>query len=309
MSTPARLGAFAAVLVAVLLGGLGLGRAVGPVAGDAVARHGAEDAGHGVDPADGEHGASAEGGHAASGSVLSGLSVALDGYVLRPGATTLQAGTSTFRFLVEGPDGRPVVAYDQTHERELHLVVVRRDGEGFQHLHPQRRTDGTWETPLTLGPGAHRAYADFAPAGEAARTLAVDLLVPGPLEPQPWPDPATTAAFDGPADGLEVRLDGGLRPGEESELAFTVTRGGAPVDLEPYLGARGHLVALREGDLGYLHVHADGDALSFAATAPTAGRYRLYLQVQVDGVVRTADLTALAEDHAHEDAAHEEDSA
>src|SRR5438477_3662407 len=28
--------------------------------------------------------------------------------------------------------------------------------------------------------------------------------------------------------------------------------------LQPYLGAYGHLVALRDGDLAYLHVHPDG---------------------------------------------------
>jgi hypothetical protein len=289
MSAPARLAGFAAVLAVVLLAGLGIGRAVGPVAGEPVDRH---DAGS----AHGQHADDEGAGDHAEAPELSGLAVALDGYVLRPGATTLPAGGAPFRFVVEGPDGRPVVDYDQTHDRELHLVVVRRDGSGFQHLHPERRADGTWETDLVLGPGAHRAYADFAPAGLEARTLAVDLLVPGAVDPQPWPDPADVVR----AGDLDIRLDGALRPGEPSRLSFTVTRAGAPVDLEPYLGARGHLVALREGDLGYLHVHAEQDALDFTATAPTAGRYRLYLQVQVDGVVRTADLTALAENHQHE---------
>ena len=30
-------------------------------------------------------------------------------------------------------------------------------------------------------------------------------------------------------------------------------------DLQPYLAAYGHLVALRQGDLAYLHVHPDGE--------------------------------------------------
>ena len=43
-------------------------------------------------------------------------------------------------------------------------------------------------------------------------------------------------------------------------LTATVTQDGEPVtDLQPYLGAYGHLVALRDGDLGYLHVHPDGE--------------------------------------------------
>ena len=70
---------------------------------------------------------------------------------------------------------------------------------------------------------------------------------------------------------------------------------GAPAALERYLGAYGHLVALREGDLGYLHVHPvatpTGDTVTFWVTAPGPGRYRMYLDFQVAGVVRTAEFT------------------
>jgi hypothetical protein len=76
--------------------------------------------------------------------------------------------------------------------------------------------------------------------------------------------------------------------------------------VEPYLGAGGHLVALREGDLAFLHVHpADhghertgtkaaathDDAIGFAATFPTAGRYRLFLQFKHEGRVETVAFT------------------
>jgi hypothetical protein len=81
--------------------------------------------------------------------------------------------------------------------------------------------------------------------------------------------------------------------GEESELDFHVTLDGDEVDdLDEYLGARGHLVALRDGDLAYLHVHADEEELHFGATFPTAGAYRLFLQFRHDGEVRTAAFTA-----------------
>jgi hypothetical protein len=70
-------------------------------------------------------------------------------------------------------------------------------------------------------------------------------------------------------------------------------------DLQPYLAAYGHLVALRQGDLAHLHVHPDGvpgdgvipagPAIEFVAEVPSAGTYRLFLDFQHDGVVRTAD--------------------
>ena len=82
-------------------------------------------------------------------------------------------------------------------------------------------------------------------------------------------------------------------------LTVRLTRDGLPVTLlEPYLGAYGHLVALREGDLAYLHVHPHGEEpetgqtsgpeVAFEVTAPTPGRYLLYLDFQVDGQVHTA---------------------
>lgn len=297
MSTPVRLVAFLALLAAVLLGGLGLGRAVGPLspveagAGhtEPAAPHGG-DAGHEDDGAghaeDGASHADADDGHG-DPTGITGLAVSQDGFTLRPATTTLSLGTSDFRFTVAGPDG-PLTDYDPTHERDLHLVVVRRDATGFQHLHPVQDDAGTWSTPLTLDrPGPYRVYADFAPAGEPARTLAVDVVVPGKYLPEPPAEPTTTAQ----ADGYDVALTGDLADGA---LTFTVTRDGRPVDdLEPYLGAGGHLVVLREGDLGYLHVHPVGEQalgpdVVFEAEAPSEGRYRLFLQFQHDGAVRTA---------------------
>ena len=89
--------------------------------------------------------------------------------------------------------------------------------------------------------------------------------------------------------------------GSPTELTVTVTKDGKPVTtLQPYLGAFGHLVALRDGDLAYLHVHPEGDEpkpgqnggpqVKFATDVPTAGRYLLYLDFQVDGQVHTAEF-------------------
>ncbi|MDP9870255.1 hypothetical protein J2S55_009521 [Streptosporangium brasiliense] len=81
-----------------------------------------------------------------------------------------------------------------------------------------------------------------------------------------------------------------------------MSKDGKPVtDLQPYLGAYGHLVALRTGDLAYLHVHPDGEPgdgrtapgpeITFYAEVPSRGDYRLFLDFQHEGTVRTADFT------------------
>jgi hypothetical protein len=100
-------------------------------------------------------------------------------------------------------------------------------------------------------------------------------------------------------DGYTVELEGDLSAGAEAELSLRVSRDGRPVtDLQPYLGAYGHLVALREGDLAYLHVHpveptdgttpAPGPHVAFAATAPSPGSYRLFLDFRHGDTVHTA---------------------
>jgi hypothetical protein len=228
-----------------------------------------------------------------------GLGVSAAGYSLRIGPSQLQRGEAReLRFAVEEA-GAPVTEFDELHERRMHLIVVRRDGSGFRHLHPEMDAAGTWSVPVEFDQaGVYRAFADFS-VGGGQQTLSSDLFVSGGgFEARPFPAPRPLAE----THGYEVRLDAGDPvAGEPSELDFTVSRGGRPVDdLAPYLGAKGHLVALREGDLAFLHVHPQEghevavDEIEFAATFPTAGRYRLYLQFRHEGVVRTAEFTVVA---------------
>lgn len=225
-----------------------------------------------------------------------GLGISADGRTLQLGVTQFERGRAgNLRFTIEDADGQPVTGFDELHERRMHLIVVRRDGAEFRHLHPEMDADGTWTVPVRFDqPGVYRAFADFSADGEQ-ETLAGDVFVSGgTFEAQPFPAPQ---ALDS-ADGYEVRLAAGEpHAGEHSELRFTVSRDGHPVDdLAPYLGAQGHLVALREGDLAFLHVHPEGgdgpaDEVVFDATFPTAGRYRLYLQFKHEGVVHTVEFT------------------
>lgn len=277
MNTPARLLTYGAVLALVAGGGWAVGATVG--SGDVdtvVAREGAEK--------------SAQPG---------GLASSEGGYAFVPARTTLASGPAEqFSFRIIGPDGAPVTDFAVEHEKRLHLIVVRRDTASFQHVHPELAADGTWTTPLRLErPGSYRAFADFVPAGGDGMTLGVDLAVPGDFRPTPF-GPSRTAEVD----GYQVRLLGDLVPGKSSKVTLSVTTDGRPVtDLEPYLGAYGHLVALRGGDLAYLHVHPDGEPddgktrpgpeVTFYAEVPSAGNYRLFLDFKHGGTVRTAEFS------------------
>jgi hypothetical protein len=225
-----------------------------------------------------------------------GLSVTQDGATIAPAASVVSVGRrQSLRFRVLGEDGSALRSgYEIEAQRLMHVIVVRRDLTGYQHVHPAMAADGTWSVPLTLAePGAYRVFADFQ-RDCRKYVLAADLVAPGDFRPLPLPAPATTAT----ADGYRIRLEhSALRAGQDAPLRFTVSRGGRPVrHIEPYLGARGHLVAVRQGDLGYLHVHPEehrdaADAIPFSADFTSAGSYRLFLQFRSDGSVHTAAFT------------------
>jgi hypothetical protein len=216
-----------------------------------------------------------------------GLRLVIDDPQRRPGAA------DELRFRIVDRDGRAVRDFDIEHTKRMHVIVVRRDLTGFQHLHASMGPDGTWSTPLRLpDAGSYRVFADFSHAGRPT-TLAGDLRVDGAADLQALPAPQPVATSDG---GYDVRLAAGAaRPGRETMLRFTVSKDGRPVAVEPYLGAGGHLVALREGDLAFLHIHpfehANGGSIGFEATFPTEGSYRLFLQFRVAGRVQTVAFT------------------
>lgn len=296
MKAPARLGLYGLALAVVFAGAAVTANAVVPAetvqnwtAETTTNDHVGED-----DMATGEHD-----GHDAEQSSL-GLGLAQDGYQLTAVSAPHETGAEgELSFAVTGPDANPVTDFEPDHDKELHLIAVRADGQHFRHVHPDMGQDGEWSIPWQWEQaGTYRVFADFVPSetGEAV-TLSTAVQVAGHYAPDPATEPVTRTTVD----GFDVSVEGDLSAGESSELTITITRDGQPVtELQPYLGAFGHLVALRDGDLAYLHVHphgqepqageTSGPKIVFEATTPTPGRYLLYLDFQVDGQVHTAPL-------------------
>ncbi|UYM07127.1 hypothetical protein [Solicola gregarius] len=298
MNTPTRVTAFVIGVAAVFAAAAGIGTAVGPLDDTAAATD-----------AMGDHGGDAGAGHNESGhgtgasgveELPGGLMVSQSGYTLDLEQSHVRPARSVpLRFRILGPEGEPVTSYTKEHGKDLHLIVVRRDMAGYQHVHPTLGSDGTWAVDLDLPTaGEYRVFADFAPAGAEGITLGADLAVEGTYEPHTLPEPTgSTQVGD-----YTVTLDGKLAVGESSPLTLLVSRNGEPVtDLQPYLEAYGHLVALRDGDLAYLHVHPDGapddgetrpgPKIRFFAEVPSTGSYRLFLDFKHGDEVRTAEFT------------------
>ena len=270
MNTTTRLAGFGVALVAILGVGAGLGAAVGP---DVV-------------PAEAE----------APAPIGQGVVAAAEGYRLVPTSTDLDPAGGAFRFAIDDQEGEAVAAFTPIHERNLHLIVVSRELTTFLHVHPTLAADGTWSIDLPpLAAGSYRAVADFQIDGGPRLALGIDLAVAGSYRPTQLPEPTPTTI----TDGYEVALSTERGDGGEVTAQLTVRRDGEPVtDLEPYLGARGHLVAIRTGDLAYAHVHPvedEGDSVpgvvTFDAELSSAGRYGLFFDFKHNGTVHTASFT------------------
>jgi hypothetical protein len=283
MSAGARIAGFVATLAVVFGAAVGIGSAVGPTNRASTAK----DKGHGgsaMTMTPGAHGSAAP----------QGLSVANDEFRLVAQTDGFTPGRSrALPFRIVGTDGATVRDFDVEHTKRLHLIVVRRDLTRYVHVHPVQQADGSWSVPLTFAdPGTYRVFADFTAHGADRVTLGTDLIVPGASRPEPLAPVAQSFSVD----GYDVAISGQGRVGVEGELSFDVSRDGQPVKVEPYLGADGHLVILREGDLAYLHAHpleqaGHGGPIRFMVEYPSAGRYRLFLQFQHQGTVHTAAFT------------------
>src|SRR3954452_10648094 len=232
-------------------------------------------------------------GDAAMNMSVRGLSVEQNGLRLVVDTPVFTRGHATpLRYRVLEDDGGVLRDHDIEHTKRMHLIVVRRDLTGFQHLHPRQEASGAWVTPLRLDQaGSYRVFADFS-RDRTPITLASEVRVDGSYAATPLPAPIQSVD----ADGYQVRLrEPKAVAASEAQLRFQVTRNGEPAQVEQYLGADGHLVALRQGDLGFLHVHpvevGERRTIRFGATFPTTARYRLFLQFKVAGEVHTAAFT------------------
>ena len=266
MNTAQRLAAFGVVVAAVFGIGIGAGAVLGPAAA----------AQEEVTPA----------------PLGEGVVSTRDGYRFVPANTELPAGGGDFHFVIEGPDGNVVRTFTKIHEKDLHFILVNRELTVFHHVHPTRAADGTWSIALpALAAGSYRAVADFEIAHGPRLVLGVDLAVAGTYTTTALAAPATTSIVDGYA----VTIATEVRRGGEVKVALTVRKDGRLVtDLQPYLGAFGHLVAMRSGDLAYAHVHpndyVDG-VVDFDAELTAQGRYGLFFDFKHGDTVHTATFT------------------
>ena len=188
--------------------------------------------------------------------------------------------------------GKTVTRFEIVHERLIHLFVVSENLTFFAHIHPVLEQDGCFRQRVRLPYGGmYRLLADFYPFGSVPQLATGTLYVSGdcdhaPLAPAlaPYRAENLTASLrtapEEPLAGLETNLFFSLSPA---------------AGLQPYLGAWAHMLAASEDLIDLIHLHpflASGDAnMQFNVIFPRAGLYRVWTQVQREGVVNTLIFT------------------
>jgi hypothetical protein len=198
------------------------------------------------------------------------------------------------KMMIHGANGTMVREFEVAHEKLVHLIMVREGLDEFAHEHPAVDDQGNLTLTHTFPKaGKYYLYADYKPKLQAASVARAELEVRG--ESSPAPALVVNAPGIISADGLAAEVDlQNPRAGEETEIRFRLTDGsGKPVnDLQPYLGARGHLVMLSADSALYVHSHPVGKSSAanevvFVSHFPAAGVYKGWAQFRQAGQIRT----------------------
>lgn len=183
---------------------------------------------------------------------------------------------------------RQVSRFENIKTKRMHLIVVDRSLGFFKHLHPRLLTNGNFKTRLRLPSGGNYfLFLEYQPKGSPEQMVLLPLNVPGKPSSPPVKDFATTKH----TKHTEVILaphSGTLKSAETSLVTILLrddTNGSTPTDLGTYLGAKAHMIVLKDGakpllkDFSHAHtLESSGTELHFALHFPTPGTYKMWVQ-------------------------------
>jgi hypothetical protein len=217
-------------------------------------------------------------------------------------------GASRMRITLREPDDdRRVTSLATVHEKLLHLFIIDRSLQFFRHVHPELLPDGSFDLRESIPPGEFVVIADFLPHGGVSQMVQRAIVTPGydgAVFPEP-PDLSRDMAVERTINGVRIRLESAaLKAGREGLLRFTLSDAatGAPVtDLEPFLGAPGHMLIVNADITEADHVHPEepasrGPSITFQPLLPAGGLYKLWVQFQRAGVVATVPFVVVVEE-------------
>lgn len=186
-----------------------------------------------------------------------GLSVTVEGpSPIKPGEPTTL--TVTVR---DEETGEPIEDLVRTHQVWMHLILTRADLGTFAHIHPEPTgTPGVFAVAAEFPTGGdYTAHIEFRQQGQMTDVLATLPLQVAGTAPAPVGVPAADVRTQ-VEEGVRVDLHGDAVLVDESDLHFEfsdATTGEPVTDLQPYLGAAGHVAVISADGARFSHRHAE----------------------------------------------------
>ena len=216
-------------------------------------------------------------------------------FVMDAGGDDLKPGESTtFKFHLER-NGKTLREFELLHERVMHFIAVRDALDDFQHLHPTVADDGLATVEVIFPtPGKYWLFVDCRAKGEGQQTVRHEMHVAGD-PPAALPLKANVPVV---VTAAETKTEVSVQRGEGDWLVTFAHRdlsGQSLTNLEPYLGAMGHLVVIGARTGEYVHAHAETQSaqdglVKFAAHIARPGIYKGWGQFQRNGQVFTIPM-------------------
>ncbi|CAH2717259.1 hypothetical protein BACCIP111895_04449 [Neobacillus rhizosphaerae] len=198
--------------------------------------------------------------------------------------------------LIKDKSDKRIQSFETVHEKKMHLFIVSKDLAYFSHIHPKYHGNGEFDITETFPSGGdYKVIAEFTPKGGGDSSVESHWLhIDGePAKEEPLiPDKEFTKVVDGKKVSLTFSQ---LAAGKTIHMTFTINDAATnkPIkNLQPYLGAMGHTVAMSADAEKYLHIHpmttsGNGPNIIFMTIFPEKGVYKVWGQFKYEGKVFT----------------------
>lgn len=213
---------------------------------------------------------------------------------------TVQAGQQVNVMLqLTDAFGAPVTEFEIVHEKKVHVIIIREDLQKFTHAHPEPGADGVLSSIVSFPEGGtYFFHVDFTPRDGTGVTLMSELRVEGSATQAPPLEPFVPGRVqtDELLADVAVQEVQGARRISFALMGLDTT----PVsDLEPYLGAMGHLVVVSADGRKYVRAHpVDGgkpNEVMFDVLFPGSGLYKGWGEFQRAGKVLVVPIVLSVE--------------
>ncbi len=188
------------------------------------------------------------------------------------------------------------VPLDVEHEKKIHLIVVSKDLSWFNHIHPEYQANESYTVEETFPNGGNYfIYADYKPSGSTYHLEKINVEVKGKTVPEKSYNVIQNTSLSGDYSVTLKPDDGKFISNKAIHFDCVFTKNGKPYDvnqLQNYLGAKGHMVAINTDTKEYMHLHPEieGSILHFHTTFEKSGMYRAWLQFNAGSKLHTVDF-------------------